>query len=49
MNATTKINKKTDISKYFGSLKFDRDALEIQKEMRDEWLSVFQKKHGRRS
>jgi hypothetical protein len=26
-----------DFSKYVGKIKFDKDPLEIQKEMRDEW------------
>jgi hypothetical protein len=28
---------KHDFSKYVGKIKFDKDPLEIQKEMRDEW------------
>ena len=27
----------SNLSKHFGSVKFHRDAMEIQKEMRDEW------------
>ncbi len=29
--------KKLNAMKYLGKIKFDKDPLEIQKEMRDEW------------
>ena len=30
-------NKTPNLSNYFGSVTFNKDALAIQKEMRDEW------------
>ena len=36
-NQSVKEDKSNDLSKHFGSVKFHRDAMEIQKEMRDEW------------
>lgn len=32
-----KANKNKNLSKYFGSVSFNKDALAIQKEMRNEW------------
>ena len=32
-----KQNKTPNLSNYFGSVTFNKDALAIQKEMRDEW------------
>ena len=36
-NQPAEKEKHTDLSKYFGSVKFHQDALKIQKEMRNEW------------
>lgn len=36
-NQTAEKNENKNLSKHFGSVKFQRDAMEIQKEMRDEW------------
>lgn len=36
-NLNCKTEKKKNLSKYFGSVNFDKDALVLQKEMRNEW------------
>ncbi|EMB21087.1 hypothetical protein [Treponema denticola] len=36
-NQSAEKEKYTDLSKYFGSVKFHQDALKIQKGMRNEW------------
>ena len=36
-NQSAEKEKYTDLSKYFGSVKFNQDALKIQKGMRNEW------------
>ena len=36
-NQTSEKKENSNLSKHFGSVKFHRDAMEIQKEMRDEW------------
>lgn len=36
-NQTLNAKTATNFSKYFGSVRFNKDAREIQKEMRNEW------------
>ena len=36
-NQKFKTENKTNLSKYFGSVSFNKDGLSIQKEMRNEW------------
>ena len=36
-NQNSKTENKTNLSKYFGSVNFQKDGLSIQKEMRNEW------------
>ena len=36
-NQNVKTENKTNLSKYFGSVSFNKDGLSIQKEMRNEW------------
>lgn len=37
MTRSTKFNKGFDAKKFCGTVKFGKDALEIQKQLRDEW------------
>ncbi|MBO5117499.1 MAG: hypothetical protein J6C25_08350 [Treponema sp.] len=36
-NQNSNTNNTKNLSKHFGSVKFDKDALSIQQEMRNEW------------
>ena len=36
-NLNSRTEKNKNLSKYFGSVNFNKDALVLQKEMRDEW------------
>ena len=36
-NLNCRTEKSKNLSKYFGSVNFNKDALVLQKEMRDEW------------
>nr|MBP3282959.1 hypothetical protein [Treponema sp.] len=36
-NQNVKSEKSSNLSKYFGSVKFNKDGLSLQKEMRNEW------------
>lgn len=36
-NQISEKKEENNLSKHFGSVKFNRDAMEIQREIRDEW------------